>query len=275
MLRTEELVIPVETARLPARLHVPCEKPAALLVYFHGGGWVVGSIDEFDPLCRKIAARSECAVLAVGYRKAPEHPYPGPVDDVWVALLWIANQQEMLVGKRLPLIVGGDSAGANLAIAATFRARNSGWPHIDAQLLIYPVTNCDMDSPSYVDPENQLMLTRETMAWYWSHYVPDLERRREHEASPLRAADLSGLPPAIVVTAEHDVLRSEGEAYVQRLREAGVRIWHRRFEGEMHGFLMMVDLLPGSAAGLDYVADAIRDVLATHSHTHANMRSIG
>jgi acetyl esterase len=260
--RAQDLDIPADAALLPARLFLPSQDVRALLAYFHGGGWVVGSLAEFDPLCREIAVRSGCAVLAVAYRKAPEHPYPAPIDDAWAALQWIAGQQDALLGKPVPLLVGGDSAGANLTIAVTFRARAKSSPRIAAQLLVYPVTDYNLESPSYVDPENQLMLTRETMAWYWGHYVPDATKRREPEASPLRAADLSGLPPAIVVTAEHDVLRHEGEEYARRLREAGVPVSHRRFDGQMHGFLMMVELLPGSAIGLEYVSEMLRQILA-------------
>jgi acetyl esterase len=161
-----------------------------------------------------------------------------------------------------PLLVGGDSAGATLAIVATHRARDRGSPLIDAQLLSYPVTDCDFDRPSYVDPANQLMLTRETMQWYWHHYLPDPGRRTEPEASPLRAGQLDGLPPAVVVTAEHDPLRDEGEAYARALTDAGVPVLHRRFDGQMHAFLMMVDLLPGSETGLDYINNAIRQRLA-------------
>ena len=260
--KAHDFEIPVGSEHLPARLYVPDGDLQGLLVYFHGGGWVVGSIAEFDPLCREIAVRSGCAVAAVGYRKAPEHPYPGPVNDAWAALQWIAERQVALLGGSLPLLVGGDSAGANLTIAVTFRARQQGSPRIDGQLLVYPVTDYDLDSPSYVDPENQLMLTRDTMAWYWGHYVADPARRREPEAAPLRAADLAGLPAAVILTAEHDVLRHEGEEYARRLREAGVPVRHRRFDGQMHGFLMMVDLLPGSATGLDYVGNSLRDLLA-------------
>ena len=260
--KARDFDIPIDGAHLPARLYVPHGELHGLLVYFHGGGWVVGSITEFDPLCREIAVRAGCAVAAVGYRKAPEHPYPGPVNDAWAALEWIAKRQVAFLEGRFPLLIGGDSAGANLTIAVTFRARQQGSPRIDGQLLVYPVTDYDLDSPSYVDPENQLMLTRETMAWYWDHYVSDPARRREPEASPLRAGNLTGLPPAVVLTAEHDVLRHEGEAYARRLREAGVPVWHRRFDGQMHGFLMMVDLLPGSATGLDYVGSSLRELLA-------------
>lgn len=259
--------ITVEGAAIRARLYAPesGELLQGMMVYFHGGGWVVGSIDVFERMCREIAVATGCALVAVEYRKAPEHAYPGPVDDAWTALQWVdARQQELLgtvaAGHRLPLLVGGDSAGANLAIATTLRARAQGSPAIAAQLLVYPVTDCGMDTASYLAPENQLMLTREVMASYWNHYAR-AERRGEEEASPLRASDLSGLPPAVILTAEHDVLRDEGEAYGQRLEAAGVHVMQHRLAGQMHGFLMMGDLLPGSAAGMQYIGRAVRQIL--------------
>jgi acetyl esterase len=247
---------------LPTRLLLPQDDPTGLLVYFHGGGWVIGSRDEFEPLGRGLAVGTGCTVAMVDYRRAPEHPYPGPVEDAWEALVWCADNAELLRAAGKPLLVGGDSAGANLAIVATHRARDRGGPLINAQLLLYPVTDCDLDRPSYVDPANQLMLTRETMQWYWRHYLPEPARRTETEASPLRAGHLGGLPPAVIVTAEHDPLRDEGEAYACALADAGVPVMHRRFDGQMHAFLMMVDLLPGSDAGMDYVNNAIRQHLA-------------
>jgi acetyl esterase len=157
--------------------------------------------------------------------------------------------------------VAGDSAGGNLGAVMAQRARNHSAPPIDLQVLIYPVTDADFDTPSYVDPQNQLMLGRDGMIWFWNHYA-DPGRRAETDASPLRASDLSGLPPAVVITAEHDPLRDEGEAYAAALEAAGVPVRHRLFESQMHGFFQMVNVLPGSAAGLDHVATEIREHLA-------------
>jgi acetyl esterase len=231
------LTIPVDNGALRGRLYVPNERPVALLIYFHGGGWVVGGIEEFDPLCREIATGAGVAVALVEYRKAPEHPFPGPVQDAWQATRWLAANQVELLGAELPLLVGGDSAGANLAIATTLLARKEGTVLFAGQLLVYPVTDCHFDRPSYVDPENQLLTNRDTMKWYWKHYAREDVARYSSMASPLREPDLSGLPEAIVVTAEHDVLRDEGEAYVQRLEQAGTPVHHVRAAGQMHGFL--------------------------------------
>lgn len=253
------LEIPVDSGLLRARLFVPHEKPQALLVYFHGGGWVVGGIDGFTPLCREIAVGAGVAVALVEYRKAPEHPFPGPVHDAWQAAQWLASQQSALLGAQLPMFVGGDSAGANLAIAVTLLARRERSLALAGQVLVYPVTDCDFDRPSYVAPDNQLLTTRDAMIAYWNHYAPDDAARQSNLASPLREADLSGLPEAIVVTAEYDVLRDEGEAYAQRLAQAGVPIHHLRAQGQMHGFLMMVGLLPGSRIGIRFICERLRD----------------
>lgn len=256
------LDIPVEGDMLRARLFVPDERPQALLVYFHGGGWVVGGVDEFTPLCRELAAGAGVAVALVEYRKAPEHPFPGPVHDAWQATQWLAAQRAALLGVELPMLVGGDSAGANLAIAVTLLARRERTVPLKGQLLVYPVTDCTFDRPSYVAPENQLLTSREVMMWYWTHYAPTDAARQASLASPLREADLSGLPEAIIVTAEHDVLRDEGEAYAQRLEAAGVPVHHLRAQGQMHGFLMMIGVLPGSRSGLGFICERLRGLVA-------------
>ncbi|MFG2004914.1 alpha/beta hydrolase [Spirillospora sp. NPDC048911] len=241
----------------PIRLLVPNDQPRGLVVYFHGGGWMTGTIDEFDTLGRQLAERTGCAVALAGYRLAPEHPYPAAVDDAWSALRWLDGNAERLFDVRLPLIVAGDSAGGNLAAVMAHRARRAGTPRIALQILIYPITDCDLETASYADPENEQLLTRKAMAMFWDNYVPDTSMRRAADISPLRAADLTGLPPAVVLTAEHDVLRDEGEAYAERLRAAGIVVTHRRFTGQMHGFFTMVNVLPGSAAGLDHVSAEI------------------
>ncbi len=248
-----DLLIPVSDGSLPCRLFVPSSSPRALLVYLHGGGWVVGGLDEFDPLCRSIAAGANLAVALVEYRKAPEHAFPGPMLDAHEAVVWLHTACKSLLGAELPLIVGGDSAGANLAIAVTLLARQNGGPALAGQLLIYPVTDCQLDRPSYVDPANQLLTNLDTMKWYWSQYVPNEAERFSTLVSPCREPDLHSLPEAIVLTAEHDVLRDEGEEYAHRLKEAGVPVHHWRAPGQMHGFLMMLGVLPGSRDGLHFI----------------------
>ena len=262
MARVQELEIPTaDGEQIKLRILVPHERVRGAIVYYHGGGWVIGALDHFDTLARLLAHRTGCAVVLVDYRLAPEHPYPAAVEDGWAALGWVAANLERIAGAEVPLIVAGDSAGGNLAAVVAQRARDAG-PLLALQVLVYPVTDSDLDTPSYLDPANQLIVSRETMAWFWDHYAPDRSVRTSPDASPLRAASLARLPPAVILTAEHDVLRDEGEAYARRLTEHGVRVEHKRFDGQMHGFFRMVGLVPGCAAGLDFVGRAIDRELA-------------
>jgi acetyl esterase len=241
--------------RFAVRVLVPAGDIRALVVYYHGGGWVIGDINEYDSLARTLATSLRAAVVNVDYRLAPEHRHPAAADDAWTALTWAADQMTEIAGGPVPLIVMGDSAGGNLSAVVAQQARDEGGPELAAQVLIYPVTDADLDNGTYTDPENQLMLTRESMIWFWDHYAPDPASRAQPAASPLQAVSLAGLAPAIVLTAEHDVLREEGEAYAERMRAAGVPVEHRRFRGQMHGFFTMVNLLPGSADGIAYVTE--------------------
>jgi acetyl esterase len=256
---TDHTLTGADGGEFDVRVLVPQRPVGSLVVYYHGGGWVIGNIDEYDNLGRQLATLLGAAVVLVNYRKAPEHRYPAAVEDSWAALQWAAAQMTEIAGGQVPLVVMGDSAGGNLSAIMAQRARREGGPELARQVLIYPVTDADLDNGTYRDPENQLLLTRESMVWFWDHYAPDPASRRNPDASPLQAADadLAGLAPAVVLTAEHDVLRAEGEAYADRLRAAGVPTELRRFPGQMHGFFSMVGVLPGSAAGLDYVAEQL------------------
>jgi acetyl esterase/lipase len=258
MASAEDYEVPVAGGGITARVLVPPQGARGVIVYLHGGGWVIGRIDEFDTVARKLAERTSCAVVLVDYRLAPEHRYPTAVDDSYAALEWTAACLNEITGREnVPLIVAGDSAGGNLAAAMAQRARDRDGPRIALQVLIYPVMDADFDRPSYVDPENQLLLTRESMLWFWDHYAPDVSRRAEPDASPLQIASLEGLPPAVVLTAEHDVLRDEGEAYAERLRQAGIAVDFKRHTGQTHGFFTLL-VLPGSERGFQQVVKAVR-----------------
>jgi acetyl esterase len=253
---------------IPIRVLVPPQGARGVIVWYHGGGWVIGSLAEADTLCRKLAERTSCAVVVVDYRLAPEHPYPVPVDDSYAVLEWVGAHLGDIAGRDdVPLVVAGDSAGGNLAAVMAQRARDRNGPTIALQALIYPVTDANFDRPSYLDPDNQLVLTREAMVWFWDHYVPDGVRRTEPDASPIRAESLADLPPAVVLTAEHDVLRDEGEDYAERLREAGVPVDVRRHEGQTHGFFTIL-LLPGSERGFQHVVKAVRACTVAHAKRH-------
>ena len=268
MFRVDEHGLAVPGGAVPLRVLAPLEQPAGVIVYYHGGGWVIGSMDETDTVARKLAERTSCSVVLVDYRLAPEHRYPVAVDDSYAALQWVGEHLAEIAGPGAPLFVAGDSAGGNLAAVMALRSRDRGGPPIAAQILIYPVTDADFERPSYTDPENQLLLTREAMTWFWDHYAPDSAQRAEADASPLRAADLAGLPPAVVLTAEHDVLRDEGEAYAERLREAGVPVNFMRHEGQTHGFFTLL-MLPGSERGFQQVVKAVRAMIHERSREAA------
>jgi acetyl esterase/lipase len=258
----DEQVATADGDQFTVRVLVPDGDIRALVVYFHGGGWVIGSLGTHDHLVRVLANRLQAAIVNVDYRLAPEHRFPTAVEDSWAALLWANERMTEIAGGLVPLVVMGDSAGGNLAAVVARRARDAGGPPLASQVLVYPVTDADLDTPSCLAPENQLLLTRESMIWFWDHYAPDVATRRHPDASPLQAADLSGLPPAVVLTAEHDPLRDEGEAYAEKLALAGVPVTQRRFAGQMHAFFTMIGVLPGSAEAIDYVTDHLGQQLA-------------
>lgn len=256
--RNLELKSAGDAGLFDVRVLKPSENPQGIIVYLHGGGWVVSDIAAYDAIGRKLAVDSDHTVVLVNYRKAPEVPYPGPADDCWTALEWVDAHREELAAGDAPLVIAGDSAGGNLAAAMTLRARDAGGPEIDYQVLVYPVTDADFTRPSYLDPENQTLLTTKTMEWFWDHYVPT-ERRAEQDVAPLRAASLADLPDALVIVAEHDVLRDEGEAYAERLAAEGVNVESEVFEGQMHGFISMFNILPSSEALIDRISAKISE----------------
>ena len=240
----------VDADGVPARVYRPVAEALPGLVYFHGGGWVVGNLGSHDPLCRTLAARSGCALIAVDYRLAPEHPYPAAVEDAWTATLWAAQ-------RFSPLAVGGDSAGGQLAASVALRARDADLA-LALQALIYPVTDQAFDRRSYRDQTEGRALNAEQMTWFSDQYLTDEAQAAEPDCSPLRAADLAGLPPALVLTAEYDPLCDEGEAYARRLSEAGVAVTQRRYDGLIHGFIRMPGMLERATDAIDEVATAVR-----------------
>jgi acetyl esterase len=261
--KSDDVQVPTPDGdHITVRVLVPEGEIRALVVYYHGGGWVIGDLETHDHIVRVLANRLNAAIVNVDYRLAPEHRFPAAVDDSWAALLWANERMTEIAGGPVPLVVMGDSAGGNLAAVVARRARDAGGPELASQVLIYPVTDADLDTASSLDAENQVLLTRESMIWFWDHYAPDPADRKHPDASPMQASDLTGLAPAIVITAEHDPLRDEGEAYAERLALAGVPVVQQRFAGQMHAFFTMVGVLPGSAAGIDYVAEHLGRQLA-------------
>lgn len=263
MCRVVEESITTAGGQCALRILIPAEDIRGVIVHCHGGGWVTLSIDDYDTFGRTLAAQSHCAVALVEYRLAPEHPFPAALDDCQAALDFIADARGRLFGQpALPLIVAGDSAGGNLAAVLANRAARGRGPDLAMQVLIYPVTQARLDTPSYLDPDFQLLLGREDMAWFWNHYLPDADARGHPDVSPLNEADVSRLPPTLILSAEMDVLNSDAEAYAARLEAAGVQVKHRLFEGQMHVFATMINVLPASAEAIRFIADEMDRVLA-------------
>lgn len=250
---------------IPVRLYLPEGTPKGLIVYCHGGGWVLGSVAAFHPLTATLAQRTGCAVLSVDYRLAPENPYPAALEDTRAALAWAARDAAGAMGTQpRALVVMGDSAGANLVtIAARMHQRSTPKRQVDLQVLVYPVCDHDFQTGSYREFAAGYLLTRDDMMWFWDQYCPDPARRDDPTLSPLRAPDLSGSPPALILTAGSDPLRDEGEAYGARLAQAGVTVDTVRCDGLVHGFLSMINQATSAACAFDRVVAAIMRAATT------------
>jgi cation diffusion facilitator CzcD-associated flavoprotein CzcO/acetyl esterase/lipase len=254
--------LPGAAGPIPYRRYVPATPdPHPIVVYFHGGGWVLGGPDSDDPFCRDVCVKSDAVVVSVGYRHAPEAPFPAAVDDGFAALRWIAANAAALGGVPGRLAVCGWSAGGNVAAVACQMARDAGGPAIAGQVLVTPVTDCDFTRTSYVENGDGYMLTAAMMRWFWDHYLPDRTQRSQPKASPLRARDLAGLPPALVVTCEFDPLRDEGAAYAAALAAAGVDARHLPCRGQVHTSVPSVDVILSAAGARAEVGAALRGFL--------------
>ncbi|MBW4701367.1 MULTISPECIES: alpha/beta hydrolase [unclassified Micromonospora] len=277
-----DTTVPGPAGDLRVRVHRPAgDGPLPTLVYFFGGGWTLGSVETADGICRRLANATPCQVVTVGYRLAPEHPFPAAVLDCHAATRWLAEHAADLGVDPERLVVGGDSAGGNLAAAVTLLARAEGGPRLAGQLLVYPNTDQRADRPrpgrgtdpaTAVDPatdaepraaadeQDPLLFNKHSVDWYRGHYLADPADAADPLASPLLADDLSGLPPALVVTAEHDPLCDEGERYAQRLREAGVPVRATRYSGMIHGFFAMPGVFDAGRRAQDEAAAFLREV---------------
>ncbi|MGI9324232.1 MAG: alpha/beta hydrolase [Pseudomonadales bacterium] len=257
----EDRSLATGAGNIPVRVYQPESPSGAGLVYFHGGGWVVGNLDSHDETCRRLCAGAALAVVSVDYRLAPETPYPGPLDDCFAATAYVAHNGTEFGIDPQRLAVGGDSAGGNLAAAVALKARDRQGPELAFQLLIYPVTDADFKRPSCIENADGYFLTTRAMQWFWDHYVPEPARRKEAYAAPLQAENLANLPPALVQTAEFDPLRDEGEAYVARLRTAGNQVSHSRYDGLVHGFFGMQDAVAAARPAMAEALAALRGAL--------------
>jgi acetyl esterase len=252
--------IPGPDGEIPIRVYRPeGEKPFPTVVYFHGGGFVSGSLDSHDAVCRYLARESDCVVVSVGYRLAPEHPFPAAVEDAIATTEWVAEHTEALGGTG-ELAVVGDSAGGNLAAVAALAARDRGGPDIDYQVLIYPGVGTREDHES-VEENDGLVLSRADIEWFSDCYYGSEITLQNPYADPSRACDLSGLSPATVLTAEFDPLRDGGRAYADRLEDDGVDVRYVEYEGMIHGFVSMTDAIDRATEAIEDVAEDLRAAL--------------
>lgn len=255
----EQVSVPVSGGAIPVRLYRPAaEPPFGVHVYLHGGGFWLGSLESCDVPCRELCVRAGVLVASVGYRLAPEHRFPVPAEDCYEALRWVAEHASELGADASRLSVGGESAGGNLAAVVSLMARDRGGPRICLQVLGIPVTDLTMSQPSVDALGEDYLLTRRGILEYRSYYLTDLSQATHPYASPLLAPDLTGLPDALVLTMEFDPLRDEGEAFARRLAEAGVRVRHRRFAGQIHGSALFTARLPAADEYLDLLVGEIK-----------------
>jgi acetyl esterase len=264
--RVEDRRIPAGTdgTQIAVRVYTPRggDGPFPGMVYFHGGGWVIGDLETHDHFCRSLANGAGAVVVAVDYRLAPETRFPAAAEDCYAATRWVAERARELGIDPARLAVAGDSAGGNLAAAVAQMARDRGGPRLAFQLLLCPATNYGFDTTSYRENAEGYLLTKSGMVWFWNHYLSDpAAHGRDPRASPLRAESFAGLPPAHVVTAEYDVLRDEGEAYAAKLRDAGVPVSLARYDGQIHNFFTMGHVLARGAEACDELCTTVRRAL--------------
>ncbi len=261
--RIENRTVPGSQCTIPIRIYHPEPSSATrgALVYFHGGGWVIGNLDSHDETCRRLCVGSGSMVISVGYRLAPETRYPGAMIDCYDVTAWAAREAKSLGLDPERIAVGGDSAGGNLAAAVALKARDQRGPSICFQLLVYPVTDASFTTGSYSANATGYLLTRSAMQWFWDHYVPTAAERKEAYAAPAQTKDLKGLPPALVLTAEFDPLRDEGEAYARSMQAAGVQVTHTRYDGVVHGFFGMHATVAKAGLATAQAANALKQHL--------------
>lgn len=256
--------VPGPGGPIPVRVYVPssAEAGAPALVYFHGGGWVRGSLGTHDHVCRTLANGAACVVVSVDYRMAPEHVFPAAVDDSLAATRWVVEHAAELGVDPRRIAVGGDSAGGNLAAVVALLLRDAGETLLVHQLLVYPVIDRNFETRSYSENADGFMLTREAMRYYWRTYQPDESQADDPRACPIRASSHAGLPPALIITAEFDPLRDEGRAYADRLRAAGTPVEYHEYPGVVHGFFSSAGVIDRGKEALQEAAAALREAFS-------------
>lgn len=260
--RVEDRTIPGPAGEIPIRVYTPeGAGPFPVLVFFHGGGWVICNLDTHDGICRALTNKARCVTVSIDYRLAPEHKFPAGVEDCFAATKWVAAHAKELNADANRLAVGGDSAGGNLSAVISQLARDGGGPKIAFQLLIYPATEAELDTYSHKTFTNYF-LTKDDVIYFWKHYLRSAADRKDPRVAPALAKSFKALPPALIITAEFDPLRDEGEAYGETLRKAGVPVTVTRYEGMIHGFVSMYEVLDKGKLAIEESAEALRKALA-------------
>ena len=260
--RIDHRFIPGPTADLPIRIYRPSDEPnLPALVFIHGGGWVIGTIDGSEQLIRSIANKGNFIVVAVGYQKAPEHPFPTPFDDCYATTEWVYENAESLGINPKHIGVGGVSAGANLASAVALKARDTSAISLAFQMLVVPCNNAEMPYPSATENESGYILSKNSMSWFWKQYLQDEKDWENPYAVPVKASSFAGVAPAVIITAQYDPLRDDGYEYSQLLSQAGVPTIYRECPGMIHGFISMASSIPQAFEGQQFLADQINAIL--------------
>ncbi|MBI3744530.1 MAG: alpha/beta hydrolase [Chloroflexi bacterium] len=264
MVKTEDRKVPGPNGDISVRIYTPKTgaAPRPVLVWFHGGGWVLGSLRMGDPVCREIANAAGCTVVSVDYRLAPEHKFPAPVEDCYAATGWVAKNAASFGGDGKRVAVGGDSAGGNLSAAVAIMARDRKGPALKHQFMVYPVIDRNYHTKSYNESSDGLMLNKDMMVYFWGLYLRNDADAKNPYAAPLQAKDLKGVAPALMMPAEYDVLRDEGEAYAKHLQAAGVPTKCVRAEGLFHGFFGMTAAIPKGKTYLNLYVNELKAAFA-------------
>lgn len=259
--KVEHILIPTTDGEVLARVFTPDgDGPFPVIVYFHGGGWVIANLDVYEPSCRALCNAVEAVVVSVNYRQSPEVKYPAAVNDAYAATQWVISNASRINGDSRRVVVAGESAGGNLATVTCLKTKDEGGQMPAAQLLIYPVTDTSMTQPSYEENRSTQPLHTAMMPWFWNYYLENESQKTEKYVAPLLADDLSGLPPAIVITAEFDPLRDEGEQYAAKLAAAGVAVKSQRFDGVVHEFFGLAGAVSKAKEAVDFAAEGLKKV---------------